>query len=371
MDPAKFDEAVGPDPGFADHAVFEVEIRDGKWVESEVDDGVPSGVGWAGTYSVVNQNTFVAKDGSSPCQITYDLLLAGDVLRIIVSNEVCPDPNDILIQTAIYESATFHQVEAAAPTIPEPTPSAPPPNPLPTPAVSTARDRLTSHEKGSVEGADLGYLEYLPTDYGDASLSPLIVFLHGSGESGAGNKFDLGLLTDTAIPQLIASNKWPDDRHFVVLMPQHTAAPHDWCFSPDEIDSFLSFALAHYDIDPSRVYLTGLSCGAIGLWNYLGEHVNEVVAAAVPIAGYGVGAFDQQGCTLGQLPIWAFHGGIDPNVVLRGDVYPINSLNACTSPPPVDARITIFPISGHDVWTRVYDMSSGYDIYSWMLSHTK
>ena len=60
-----------------------------------------------------------------------------------------------------------------------------------------------------------------------------------------------------------------------------------------------------------------------------------------------------------------------PRVVLRGDVYPMESLQACTHPKAADARLTVYPDSGHDVWSRTYDMTAGYDIYNWMLSHTK
>jgi predicted peptidase len=293
-------------------------------------------------------------------------------LAIDITHEDCTDPDDVLIQAAIYESGPFHRVEAADPIIPTPTPSAPAPSPLPSLAPpSTSKDRLTTHEKGTVKGASLGYLDYLPADYDDRALSPLLVFLHGSGESGDGTAVQLRKLTGSAIPYLIDTDRWPDDRPFVVLMPQHDDVPGSPCFTPAEIHSFLGFAIAHYDVDPARVYLTGLSCGAIGMWNYLGAHTSEVLAAAVPIAGYGIAAFDQRGCSLGTLPIWAFHGADDGNVVLRGDVYPIESLQACTDPKAVDARLTVYPNRAHDVWTETYDLSSGYDIYGWMLSHAR
>jgi hypothetical protein len=54
-----------------------------------------------------------------------------------------------------------------------------------------------------------------------------------------------------------------------------------------------------------------------------------------------------------------------------GDVYPLTQLQACTSPAPVDARLTVVPDAPHDVWARTYSGSDHYDIYSWMLSHTK
>jgi len=91
----------------------------------------------------------------------------------------------------------------------------------------------------------------------------------------------------------------------------------------------------------------------------------------VPIAGHGLIASDVQGCDLGKTPIWAFHGEYDENVALVGDVYPMTMLQSCTDPAPVDARLTVFPGGYHDVWSRVYNNTSGYDIYDWMLSHSK
>ena len=58
-------------------------------------------------------------------------------------------------------------------------------------------------------------------------------------------------------------------------------------------------------------------------------------------------------------------------MVLRGDVYPMESLQACTDRSPWMRGLRSYPDSGHDVWSRTYDTSAGYDIYSWMLSHTK
>ena len=48
-------------------------------------------------------------------------------------------------------------------------------------------------------------------------------------------------------------------------------------FDPADIDAFIRYAVEHYDIDEQRVYLTGQSCGAIGAWQYLAQHLDEVV----------------------------------------------------------------------------------------------
>src|SRR3954454_24753233 len=71
------------------------------------------------------------------------------------------------------------------------------------------------------------------------------------------------------------------------LQQDRNHASPAWCTTHDEIHDFISYAVANYNVDPTRVYVTGLSCGAFGTWEYLAKYGNEQVAAAVPIAGEG------------------------------------------------------------------------------------
>ena len=126
-----------------------------------------------------------------------------------------------------------------------------------------------------------------------------------------------GNLLFAGIPRYINVGGWSTDRPFVVLSPQHVEeAPgfdfsscdgqpfggscnmqvqHDldhaspaFCTTPDEVHDFIAYAVAHYNVDPARVYVTGLSCGAFGIWEYLAKYHDDLqVAAAVPIAGDG------------------------------------------------------------------------------------
>lgn len=121
---------------------------------------------------------------------------------------------------------------------------------------------------GSEDGAPLGYIEYLPPDYGDGEAPPLLVFLHGAGESGDGTEASLDAVFKLGIPKLIQNDDWPASCPFVVLMPQYGADDANNCQLADVIDAFLSFAIDNYDVDVDRVYLTGISCGAIGAWDY-------------------------------------------------------------------------------------------------------
>ena len=230
-------------------------------------------------------------------------------------------------------------------------------------------ERLTLRPAGSVEGTPLGYAEYLPPGYGDATPRPLLVFLHGVAENGDGSETELGRLFKHGVPMLIQKDDWRDDRPFIVLMPQYGPDAAEECRLADDLDSFLKFALDRYDVDKARVYLTGVSCGAIGAWDYLAAHSDELVAGAVLIAGHATYAFAQAGCALGRVPVWAFHGAKDEIVPKIHIVTPIRELQACTDPAPADVRLTIYPDADHDAWSRTYDLSAGHDIYAWLLGN--
>jgi poly(3-hydroxybutyrate) depolymerase len=218
-----------------------------------------------------------------------------------------------------------------------------------------------------------GFFEYLPPGYGDGQLRPLLVFWHGIGEDGDGST-DLWRVTTHGPPMLIARDAWPASRPFVVLSPQHAGTG---CPGRDEVHAFLAWAVAHYQVDSRRVYLTGLSCGAIGSWDYLGAYTGSQVAAAVLVAGdpgdpaHADSAWGRAGCGLRQVALAVFHGEADPRVDIAHEQATMNALLACPSPPGAEARWTPLPGGGHDVWIGVYDGTTAGDVYAWLLTHAK
>jgi poly(3-hydroxybutyrate) depolymerase len=213
-----------------------------------------------------------------------------------------------------------------------------------------------------------GFWEYLPQHYGNGFKRPLMVFWAGVGENGDGSANGLKVITDRhGPPKLIAQNQWPSERPFIVLSPQHgtqTDRP-----SPDEVHDFLTYAIQTYDVDPERVYLTGLSSGARGSWGYLGQYKGEQVAAAVLIAGDSSVAFTTGGCSVvNQVALWTFHGENDSEVPFADDTAGMNNFKACPQPRE-EVLYTTYPGVGHvDSWPRTYDLSAGHDIYAWFLT---
>lgn len=208
-----------------------------------------------------------------------------------------------------------------------------------------------------------GYWEYTPPGYGGGEKYPLMIFLHGIGENGNGDS-ELDKVPNNGIPGLIKNDKWDSSRPFIVLSPQH---PGGGCPGSTEVHDFIDFAINNYDTNPGRVYLTGLSCGGIGAWGYLGDYLDQQIVAMVPIAGDGKGAFNKAKCELGKTPIWAFHGDADGTVNVSGTVEPVTGLQMCDPKPEVE--MVIYPGVGHDSWSMTYNLSAGHDIYAWFLAH--
>jgi predicted peptidase len=162
---------------------------------------------------------------------------------------------------------------------------------------------------------------------------------------------------------LIQNGQWPTSRPFVVLSPQEASAG---CPSGDEVHNFISFAVTQYNVDPARIYLTGISCGAAGIIFYLQQYGNDRLAAVVPIAADPTPAWDQ-GCSLvNDMALWQIQGELDPYADVNQTNQIMSNFMNCPQPRK-DVRYTVYPGVGHESWPMTYDLSAGNDIYAWML----
>jgi predicted peptidase len=197
-------------------------------------------------------------------------------------------------------------------------------------------------------------LLYLPAGFEPHGQTryPLLVFLHGSGESG----HDLERVKVNGPPKLLASRP---DFPFIVASPQATNSVLRG-FDPVMLDAMLDELLARLPIDPDRVYLTGLSMG--GIWSYGWASLRpDRFAAIAPVCGSWDGT---DACQLRNVPVWAFHGAKDDIVPIGGDQAMVDAINACGG----SARLTVYPDAGHDAWTATYADQS---LYDWLLKQRR
>ncbi|HVY75326.1 MAG TPA: PHB depolymerase family esterase, partial [Puia sp.] len=181
-----------------------------------------------------------------------------------------------------------------------------------------------------------GYLLYLPDGYAaDTSKQwPLVLFLHGSGESGA----DLEKVKVHGPPKLVAQGrKFP----FILVSPQCPSAMVGW--NSETLYALLLDIKQKYRVDADRVYLTGLSMGGYGTWALAMKHP-EVLAAIAPLCG---GGDTSDIWKLRHMPVWCFHGALDNVVPIRGEELLTSTLKRYNP----DVRFTVYPDAGHDCWT--------------------
>jgi len=102
----------------------------------------------------------------------------------------------------------------------------------------------------------MDYLIFKPKTYSEDQSKPvpLLIFLHGSGESG----HDLNLVKKWGPPSIAETNP---DFPFLLVSPQ-APEPNGW--NIPLLKAMLDDVLAKYNVDRSRVYLTGLSMGGFG-----------------------------------------------------------------------------------------------------------
>lgn len=197
------------------------------------------------------------------------------------------------------------------------------------------------------------YLLYLPQDYrpNGAKRYPLLIFLHGSGESGS----DLEKVKAHGPPQFLANRA---DFPFIVASPQATSAAAG--FDLDALNALLDELLRRLPVDPDRVYLTGLSMGGYASYYWAGERP-ERFAAVVPISGAGDPI---DACRLKNVPIWSFHGALDDAVKLSDDQAFVDAVKACGG----NIRFTVYPDVGHWAWDPAY---ADPQLYEWLLAHRR
>lgn len=230
----------------------------------------------------------------------------------------------------------------------------------------------------------IGYLEYLPPGY-DTSTSkfPVIIFLHGGGELGNGSPEDLQKVASWGPPSHIKNGHnmcfTVDGKKecFIVVSPQLMNVAYNWDYVVKPLVDHLLYGPNQYKVDPDRIYLTGLSRGGAGVYNFASSVRNRpnAIAAIAPMSAWSDDY--EGGCVISRrkIPVWAFHGQLD-HIVLHGQgVTAFNSVKYCSNPEPTAEMIfTTYEGRYHDSWIPAYDPTHTYhnpNVYEWLLTKTR
>ena len=199
----------------------------------------------------------------------------------------------------------------------------------------------------------LNYLLTTPTGFDPAKESlPMIIFLHGAGERGDDIKRILG---PRSVPRYF--NTDPDFKglRVITLSPQ---CPDGmiWNELITSVKELADTIIEKYNVDKTKVSVTGLSMGGFGTWSFITRYPDFVFRAA-PICGGGVSWCADR---LLNIPIRTFHGTADDSVPIR---YTMEMADTIRSLGGTNCTATYLPGVGHDSWIYAYEQT---DLIEWL-----
>ena len=248
-----------------------------------------------------------------------------------------------------------------------------------------SKEELFSHKATfRTDETSLKYRCYLPEVTDGA---PLVLFLHGGGERGTDNDRQL----DNAILLPFIEDEDSPFYSAVVVAPQCPAKENGdgWGdmrehgydiyanYSVDEVPEsaecralvgLINEMVTRYSLDTSRVYVIGVSQGAVAVWDLLARH-GELFAAAVPIAG---GGDVSKAEIYADIPIYAFHGAMD--FIVPYDKGTPRLYEAVDAVGKGKMNFVSFSDGVHDIWDQsiIYAGGNGMpSLAEWLFSQKK
>jgi predicted peptidase len=225
-----------------------------------------------------------------------------------------------------------------------------------------------------VSGSSYRYRVFVPASM-KAGKRPVIVFLHGSGERGNDNRKQLAVGLGPYV------EKHADEFPAIVVFPQ---APEntEWHDNLAMTLAVVDAATREFGGDPDRTYLTGMSMGGYGTWEFALREPRRF-AALVPVCGGIVGPdrrptlqvtpvagiadpFAEVARRLHGVPVWIFHGARDDVVPPEQSRQMAAALQAAGA---AQARYTEFPEANHNSWDPAYSQTP--ELWPWLFAQRR
>lgn len=244
------------------------------------------------------------------------------------------------------------------------------------PAVWAQDTTLFKAESFITRNGELPYRILMPKRYNPEIKYPLLIFLHGSGERGNDNELQLthgaSLFASDSIrekyPAIVVFPQCPAEGYWVNRQYDRTEEGVEILFpraiTPSDEQRMLEELLKELKktlpVDEDRIYVGGLSMGAMGTFELVRRNPREF-AAAFAICG---GANPAIAGKLKRLPWWIFHGDADQVVPLRYSEQLVESMRRLD----IDVQFTVYPGVGHDSWTQSF---ANPQLLEWLFAQSK
>ena len=278
-----------------------------------------------------------------------------------------PEPPPTQMETTTPTETRLAPTEAAAPTKlpPDPVETVTQTETQPTPVIPFAAESIGAGQQEaysfqSSSGEEIIFWLYLPEDYGENQKWPLIVSMHGF----------LGFEPSLEKVRGQSPLAWVDpevDFPFIVISPQ--APTGSWAKYHGPMDELIEFLSESLSIDPDAQFLTGLSAGAVGAWQWVLAYPDRFAGVALIAGGLSMNPNDpipENICLLQDLPVWVAHSETDREAPIESNRAMVMALEECGS--TVASFTTYTDFSHMDSIRKAY---AGPELYDWMLALMK
>lgn len=251
---------------------------------------------------------------------------------------------------------------------------------LPSVRTTHAFTPFTYHYTGGrYKNEQFRYRLLIPKQLDRTKKYPLLVWLHGIGESGSDNMMHLVWLDGL----IFRDQQYLENHPFFLLAIQCPSDNPQWFqshansaedFVPDKDPSpkgdelltitmeILDQTLQSYPIDENRVSLAGISSGGSGCWEMAIRYPDRFAAVAPMSSGGG-----DLSCIhkLVDVPIWAFHSADDESSPIDGARNTAAALEKAGGTVHLTETKSIGDTWTHDSWTPAF---RDHELLFWLLS---
>lgn len=226
----------------------------------------------------------------------------------------------------------------------------------------------------SSAGDSLPYRMIRPESMKAGRKYPLVLFLHGAGERGNDNERQLthgGQMflnpvnrekypAFVLVPQCPAGSYWAYTERPKSLFPADMPVGQDESTLSKTLKQLLDTYLAMPEVDKKRIYIVGLSMGAMGTYDLVARYP-EIFAAAVPICG---SVNPSRLSAAKDVKFRIFHGDADDVVTVEGSREAYKALKAAGA----EVEYLEFPGCGHGSWNPAFNYSG---FMEWLFKQKK
>ena len=234
---------------------------------------------------------------------------------------------------------------------------------------------VPKYSKFKSDDSQLNYRILYPKNFDKNKSYPLTLFLHGIGERGEDNKLQLKYVDKVFLnqnnynnyesvvifPQAPIDDNWSSriltDNEIRQVFPKYASPTNSLQLVIKLMDSLINEDF----IDNKRVYLSGLSNGAMGSFELLKNRPN-MFASAVLICGGGDPTWAKDFAK--TTPVWVAHGSDDDVVLPELSINMVKAIIKYGGSP----KFTLYENVNHGSWHNVFEDP---EYLEWLFSHSK